>query len=72
MRFTEVVENNRLRGYLSDLIEYTYNWEQFDPYCPKEDIEKIEKLTKEIYPLIGKVENILEELGSINKDCYGY
>jgi hypothetical protein len=72
MRFTEAVENNRLRGYISDLLEYTYNWEQFDPVIiPGTDVD-IQVTTEYIYHLLDQVEQEMQKLGKINRDSFEY
>ena len=72
MSFTEAVENERLRGYISDLLEYTYNWEQFNPIIPPEADIEINFITQDIYILLEQLENKMQELGKINKDSFEY
>lgn len=72
MRFTEAFNSEGLKNSLYDLVDYFNNWEEFNPCCPQEDIEKIKTLEKEVKELILKLDDKLSELGGINKDCYEY
>lgn len=72
MRFTEALEIDKIRNKFSDLSEYLYNWEQFNPVCPEENIQKIKILQKEVLDKIDELELKIEELGEINIDSYGY
>ena len=72
MRFTEAVENERLRGLFGDLVEYTYNWQQFDPVIPPGEDVKISFITQDIYILLEQLEDKMQELGKINRDSFEY
>lgn len=72
MRFTEAVENERLGGYIADILEYTYNWQQFDPVIPPGTDIEINFITQDIYILLEQLEDKMQELGKINKNSFEY
>lgn len=72
MRFTEVLKNKQLRGRLTNLIDYTYQWEEFDPVCPKEEELEIEKHKQRLNLLLDEIEVIMEHLGEISRECFEY
>ena len=72
MRFSEVIQLDNLRNNLVNLLEYTSNWEQYDPFCPQENEGKAKEVAEQVRELLKQVEQKMEELGSINIDSYGY
>ena len=72
MRFTKVVENEKLRKSILEIAEYTYNWEQFDPVIPPGEDVNINFITQDIYILLEQLDSKMQEEGKICKDSFEY